>query len=345
MRMIRRGLVAALALATAIAAPAATPNRGELAAAVKAAHAANVKALQDWIALPTIAAEKINVVEGAEHMRRLALDAGFQQATVVPTTGVPGVFATLDAGARDCIGLYFMYDVKHYDPAEWSSPPLEARIVDRPGEGKAIVGRGAVNQKGPEIAFLAALKAFKTTGRKLPVNVVLVAEGEEEIGSPNFKQVIANPAVLPALRKCVGVFIPGAGQSSTGSASVELGAKGVVELQLISSGEKWGRGPTKDVHSSLMASVDSPVWRLVKALGTLVKDDGHTPAVAGWFEHVKPLTERQKTLIAEAAAKDNEAEVMKGLGLKKWIADEDFVTAMQRLASQPTINIQGLVSG
>ena len=57
-----------------------------------------------------------------------------------------------------------MYDVKQYDPAEWSSPPLEARIVDKPGVGKVIVGRGATNTKGPQIALLAALHAFKAAG-------------------------------------------------------------------------------------------------------------------------------------------------------------------------------------
>ena len=65
---------------------------------------------------------------------------------------------TLDAGAAKTVGLYFMYDVKQFDPAEWTSPPLEGKLVDKPGLGKAIVGRGAVNQKGPESAFLAALK-------------------------------------------------------------------------------------------------------------------------------------------------------------------------------------------
>ena len=119
-------------------------------------------------------------------------------------TACPGVFATLDAGAEDTLALYFMYDVKHYDPAEWSSPPLEGRIVDRPGEGKAIVGRGAVNQKGPETAFLAALHAFKAAGVKLPVNLVLVAEGEEEIASPHFSQIVTQPDVRAALEKAVG---------------------------------------------------------------------------------------------------------------------------------------------
>ena len=105
-----------------------------------------------------------------------------------------------------------MYDVKHYDPAEWSSPPLEGRIVDRPGEGKAMVGRGAVNQKGPETAFLTALRAFKASGVKLPVNLVLVAEGEEEIASPNFPRSSPIREVRAALSKAVGIIIPSAGQ-------------------------------------------------------------------------------------------------------------------------------------
>ncbi len=106
-----------------------------------------------------------------------------------------------------------------------------------------------------------------------------------------------------------------------------LGAKGAVELQLISSGEKWGRGPNKDIHSSLMANVDSPVWHLIKALNTLVADDGHTPAIDGWFENVKPLTARQKELIAADVAAGNEADDMKVLGIKHWYKDEDYLTA------------------
>jgi acetylornithine deacetylase/succinyl-diaminopimelate desuccinylase-like protein len=313
--------------------------------AIRADEKPAIERLQKWIALPTIANMGINHAEGANYMRQVALDAGFQQAKVVETTGVPAVFATLDAGAPVTLGIYFMYDVKHYDPAEWNSPPLEARLVDRPGEGKAIVGRGAVNQKGPETAFLAAVRAFKTAGVKLPVNLVLVAEGEEEIGSPNFPRALSNPEVKAALSKAAGIFIPSADQSSTGSVSLSLGAKGVIEVQLISSGEKWGRGPNKDIHSSLMANVDSPAWRLVKALNTLIADDGFTPAIDGLFENVKPLTARQKEIITEEVAAGNEADDKKSLGLKVWAKDEDYLTSSLRLASQPTVNIQGLVSG
>lgn len=344
MRPFRAAVVAALLASIAVPSSAQTPNRAQLAGSVKASHDANLKRLQDWIAQPTIAAEKVNVDGGAEYMRKLLLDAGFQQAKVVQTDGVPGVFATLDSGAPKTLGIYFMYDVKQYVPSEWSSPPLEGKLVER-SEGKAVIGRGAVNQKGPETAFLAALHAFKDTGRKLPVNLVLVAEGEEEIGSPHFRQIVANPEVQAAMSKAIGVFIPGAGQENNGATTIDLGAKGVIEVQLISSGENWGRGPAKDIHSSLKANVDSPVWRLVKALNTLVAEDGQTPAIDGWFDNVKPLTARQKQLIAEGVSKSDEADIKKQLGIKHWYKDEDYLTASYRLASQPTVNIEGLVSG
>ncbi len=346
MRMIWTMLGAgALAITSAADARPGDKGRDKVAAAIRADHDAAIQRLRQWIALPTIANMGVNHKEGAEYMRQLALDAGFQQAKVIPTDGVPGVFATLDAGAEDTLAIYFMYDVKHYDPAEWSSPPLEGRIVDRPGEGKVMVGRGSVNQKGPETAFLMALRAFKTAGVKLPVNLVLVAEGEEEIASPNFSQVVGQPEVRAALEKAVGIVIPSAGQSVDGKVTLLLGAKGAIELQLISSGEKWGKGPKKDIHSSLMANVDSPAWHLIKALNTLVADDGHTPAIDGWFENVKPLTARQKELIAADVAASNEADAKKVLGIKSWYKNEDFLTATYRLASQPTVNIQGLVSG
>src|SRR6266436_2105521 len=86
-------------------------------------HDEAVKRLQDWIGQVSIAAENRGYPEGAEYMAKLARDAGFQQATVINTDGKPGVFATLDAGAPKTVGLYFMYDVKQFDPAEWTSPP------------------------------------------------------------------------------------------------------------------------------------------------------------------------------------------------------------------------------
>lgn len=338
------GMAAVIAL---MAAPLAaeTPERAKIEAVVAAQHDASVKALKDWIALPTIAAEKRGTPEGAEYMRKLALDAGFQQAKIIPTDGVPAVFATLDAGAKTTVGVYFMYDVKQFDPAEWDTPPLEGTLKQREGEGLVLYGRGAVNQKGPEMAFLAAIKAIQASGRKLPVNLVLVAEGEEEVASTHFDQVVAVPEVQAALSKAVGVFIPAANQSKDGSAGITLGAKGAVEFQLVVGGETSDRYPKTDVHSSNHARIENPAWRLVKALDTLVADDGHTPAIDGWFENVQPLTARQKELIAESAKPGLEAQEKTSLGVGRWIGDEDYVTSLERFYSQPTVNIQGLVAG
>lgn len=335
---------ALLALAGSGIAQAANADLAAIKGEVAKRHDESVKRLQDWIALPSIAAEDLNSREGAEYMAKLARDAGFQKVEILDTDGKPGVFATLDAGAKKTVGLYFMYDVKQFDPAEWSSPPLEARIVDKPGIGKAIVGRGAVNQKGPQSAFLAALHAIRGAGRKMPVNLVLVAEGEEEIGSPHIGQLVHRPEVEAALAGTVGVFMPSASQDLDGMVTVSLGAKGVVELELVASGEKWGRGPAKDIHSSLKAMVDSPAWRLVKALDTLVSADGNTITVEN-YPVAPPISAEEKAMIAAATAVRSEERLKKQLGVPRWIDDLSWQAANERLVSQPTINIEGLVGG
>jgi acetylornithine deacetylase/succinyl-diaminopimelate desuccinylase-like protein len=320
-------------------------DKAAVLAQIPQMHAANIKRLQEWIALPSIAAENRNFPQGPEHMATLARDAGFTGVKLIPTSGKPGVFGKIDAGANTTMAIYFMYDVKQFVPEEWSSPPLEARLVQKAGLGTVCMGRGAVNQKGPENSFLSALMAFKAAGKKLPVNLVLVCEGEEEIASPHFQEVIKNPEVMAELKKCAGVFMPEAGQDRDGGVQVSLGAKGVVELELISSGEKWGRGPAHDVHSSLEAQVDSPSWHLVQALNTLVEKDGHTPAVEGFFEKAKPLTAVQEQMIRDHAAKSPEATQKQALGVQRWVHDKSWVDSLLLLESKPTINIEGLVAG
>jgi len=305
----------------------------------------SLKRLQTWIRQPSIAAENRGMNEGCELTMQMLREAGFAQVTKVPTDGHPGIFATLDAGAPKTVGLYFMYDVKQVDPAEWSSPPWDAALVDKPGLGKVIIGRGAVNQKGPEATFLAALHAIRAAGRKLPVNFVFVAEGEEEIGSPHFPQVVHRPDILAALKKCNGVFMPFPSQGLDGEVTQFLGAKGVVELELISSGAKWGRGPRKDVHSSNKARLDSPAWHLVEALATLVSPDGNDPVIEGFAAKARPLSDAEKKMIAEAARRLNEAEAKKLLGVQHWVHDVSWQESLELLASRPTVNIEGLVGG
>src|SRR5438477_5213179 len=282
--------------------------------------------------------------EGCDLMMRMAREAGFQTATRIDTAGHPGVFATLDAGAARTFGLYFMYDVKQADPAEWSSPPFDAAIVEKPGFGRVVMGRGAVNQKGPEAAFLAALHAIRGAGKKMPINIVLVAEGEEEIGSPHFRQVVNHPEVAAALRKTVGVVMPGAGQDPDGNVSVLLGAKGVVEVELIASGEMWGRGPGIDVHSSNRARLDSPAFHLVQALATLVNADGD-PAIDGFGREARPATAAEREMLDDAATKMSERTAKSMTGAARWSHDLPWRATLERFMFTPTVNIEGLVAG
>ena len=343
----RDTIVGTTAAAALWAAPAlaASGDAKRIRAALEAQHDANIVRLQRWIANPTIAAEGRNVTGGASYLADMLREVGFQSATVIPTSGVPGLFATMDNGAKRTLGLYFMYDVKQFVADEWSSPPLEGRLIDKPGLGRCIVGRGAENQKGPENNVISALAAMKAAGIRPPVNLVLVAEGEEEIASPHFLEIVSQPQVAAALKRCEGIYIPSASQDESGSVGVELGAKGAVELQLIASGERWGRGPAKDIHSSLYAMVDSPAWHLIHALATLTDPTGTRPAVDGWFEKVRPMTAREIEITRANAAASSEAEFKKAYGVQHFIGDLDWQAANQRLVSQPTINIQGLTGG
>jgi acetylornithine deacetylase/succinyl-diaminopimelate desuccinylase-like protein len=193
--------------------------------------------------------------------------------------------------------------------------------------------------------MLAALHAIRGAGRKLPVNLVLVAEGEEEIGSPHFPQIVRRPEVQQALSKCTCIFMPSAVQGLDGIVTVSLGAKGVIELELVSSGEKWGHGPRKDVHSSNKARLDSPAWHLVQALHTLVSADGNEPAIEGFADKALPISASEKAMVADAAKRMDEAQAKKLLGVEHWVNDVGWIEALERLVSRPTVNIEGLVGG
>ncbi len=157
---------------------------------IKRRHDQTVAPLQEWIRQPSIAAENRGVNEGCELTMRMLRDAGFQRVERSRPMASPA-FLRRSMPARGARS------------ASTSCTTSSRRIrrnghrrrgrracVDLPDLGKVVMGRGAVNQKGPQSAFLAALHAIRDAGRKLPVNLVLVAEGEEEIGSPHFPQVV-----------------------------------------------------------------------------------------------------------------------------------------------------------
>jgi acetylornithine deacetylase/succinyl-diaminopimelate desuccinylase-like protein len=348
--LVGTGAAAAVALAArgAAGAKAAAPTSApaEVHAEIEKALPQTVERIQRWIRQPSVSAQNVGITECCELTMELAREAGFQTVKKMPTAGHPGVFATLDAGAKRTLGLYFMYDVQPVDEKEWISPPWKAELVDLPEIGKVIMGRGAVNQKGPQGALLSALHAIRAAKQKLPVNLVLVAEGEEELGSPHFGEVVLHKEVVKALKRTSGVVMPGAQQSLSGSVAIRLGAKGIVYLELHASGARWGRGPMKrDLHSGSAAVVDSPVWRLIGALATMHGADGNEPVIDGITDAVRPTTDFEKQLYDAMAAREDEAELKKSMGVDRWIGDADERTMLERFGQRPTLNIDGIWAG
>src|SRR5438445_139101 len=130
-----------------------------------------------------------------------------------------------------------------------------------------------------------------------------------------------------------------------GQVTITLGAKGVIECELVSSGERWGRGPRQDIHSSNKARVDSPAWHLVQALATLVSADGNEPTIENFMNKARPLSADEKAMIAEAARRLDETAAKKLLGVEHWVRDVSWPEALELLMSRPTVNIEGLVGG
>ena len=172
-------------------------------------------------------------------------------------------------GARSA--LYFMYDVKQANPRGVVLAAVGSAARRHAELGKVVMGRGAVNQKGPQSAFLAALHAIRAAGRKMPVNLVLVAEGEEEIGSPHFPQVVLASPVREALAKCEGIFMPEAAQDLDGNVHDLARRQGHRRAASWSRAARSGGAVRRRTCTRAIArALDSPAWHLVQALNTLV---------------------------------------------------------------------------
>ena len=321
--------------------------KDDVIAKIAGQHDQTVKMLQDWIALPSIAAENRGYPQGAEYMAKLARDAGFQRVDLVPTAGKPGVFATLDAGAPNWLGIYFMYDVKQFDPAEWSSPPLEARLVDKPGLGKVIVGRGATNTKGPQVGVSSPRCTHsRRPAQKLPVNIVLVCEGEEEIGSPNFHadrlQARGRSGAAQMPRRHHSARQPGVSTARSRSTSAQRASSSWSSCRAERSGGAARR------RTCTRASRRS--WTVRHGISFRRSTRSCRPTVTrrpstGSSTRFARCRRGRSRFSRRRFRSGTKRSTKKALGVDHWFKDESWHDSLVRLVTQPTINIEGLVGG
>lgn len=302
-------------------------------------HLAN---LQRWLRQPSVSAQNIGIQKMAEMLRDDLRALGFQEAELVPTSGHPGVWGYYDAGAETTLMVYLMYDVQPVNPEDWRSPPFEANVVET-DLGEVLMARGATNQKGPERAFLNALESIVAVQGKLPVNLMVAAEGEEELGSPHYPEIVDR--YEDRLRESVGVFFPYNAQNEEGETQLNLGVKGILYMEMEAVGGERG-GPTRaEIHGSYKAIVDSPVWRLVHALASLTSADGNTILVSGYYDDIREPTLEEQKLMNGVLAKWNEAVVKESLGVERWIEGISGETVLLRHLYEPTLNIDGIWGG
>ena len=323
--------------------PAYAGNHERVYAHIDANLDAHVAKLQRWLRQPSISAQNVGIEDMAQLVMGDFRAMGFSEVERVATDGHPGVWAYYDAGAPKTLLVYMMYDVQPVNPEDWQSPPFEARIVDHP-TGKAIMARGATNQKGPQRAFLNALESIIAVDGTLPVNLMITAEGEEELGSPHYPQIV--DAYEERLRAADGVIFPMNMQSPDGAVNLFLGVKGIVYWELEAKGGAWGGPVTSEIHGSYKAALDSPVWRLVKALSLLTSPDGNTALVPGFYDDVRPPTEEEQALIAAGLRNgDRTDQLASAFGIQRWMDDAGPLERTMELTYTPTLNIDGLYAG
>jgi acetylornithine deacetylase/succinyl-diaminopimelate desuccinylase-like protein len=303
----------------------------------------HVERLQKWIRQPSISNSGEGIQESAEMVKGFFDELGCQQSKVYDTGvtewGLPGnpvVYAKCDEGAPKTVVIYWQYDTMPVtQPDNWKVPPFEARIIPDQGFKKVLVARGAANSKGPEMAVYNALMSVRQVRGKLPVNVIFVAEGDEErmdIGLRNF------------VRDHQDLF-KGADSMISEGGTVGGGSEGCVYIQLTTSGKAWGRGPVEsDIHGSNKRSVDSPAWRHIKMLSSLVSDDGNTPLIKGWKDDWVPPTPEALARLHKRADKQDLKEMAANLGVARYIADNPFdVLRMQ--TTETSFNMDGIWGG
>jgi acetylornithine deacetylase/succinyl-diaminopimelate desuccinylase-like protein len=327
-------------------ADAVAPYRGNHAAAyayIDANLAAHVEQLRRWVRQPSVSAQSRGIQEMAELLAADLRELGFKEVTLVPTSGHPGVFGYYDAGAKKTLVVYMMYDVQPEETG-WSVPAFDGALVDT-DLGRVLKARGATNQKGPERAFLNALEAIVKTEGKPPVNIIVAAEGEEELGSPHYPEIVERYEAR--LKAAEGVFFPMNSQDAAGGVSLPLGVKGIVAFELQAKGGAHG-GPTRaEIHSSLKAIVDAPALRLAQALASLTSPDGNTILVPGYYDAIRPPSLEEQRLVNGAAKKEagREAVIKKTLGVERFIGDASGRDLLARWLFTTTINVNGMWSG
>jgi acetylornithine deacetylase/succinyl-diaminopimelate desuccinylase-like protein len=292
-----------------------------------------IEELKEYLAIPSISAlpeHKDDVRRCAEWSADALRRIGMQNVRLIETPGFPVVYADwLGAEGAPTILFYGHYDVQPVDPLNlWESPPFEATVRD--GE---IYARGAVDDKGQVFMHFKAIEAHLKQNGRLPVNIRVILEGEEEVGSKNLDDFIkANQAQLAA----DVVVISDSPMFDRGIPSICYGLRGMAYFQIDL------RGTKSDLHSgSFGGAVVNPNMALVQLLAQM-KDKGGRVKIPGFYDDVRELSAEERE--AWKRLPFNERRYAKELGAPKLYGESGYST-LERVWARPTFEINGMIGG
>jgi acetylornithine deacetylase/succinyl-diaminopimelate desuccinylase-like protein len=292
-----------------------------------------VRELVEWVEVPSVSSDPAragDVRRGAEHLLAEVKRLGAGRAEIWPTAGHPAVFAEwMQAPGKPTLLVYGHHDVQPVDPLnEWVSPPFAPAIRD----GR-LYGRGTVDDKGQVYIHTKAVESFIATAGRLPINVKLIVEGEEEVGSVHLDEVLRDHAAdLAADFVCVS----DTAMFGRGIPSLCVGLRGLAYLEIFVD------GPRGDLHSgSFGGGLANPINALARMIASLHDDDGRV-TVPGFYDAVVELTPAERAAIA--ALPFDEAGWLEATGAPA-IAGERGYSTLERIWARPTFDCCGISGG
>ena len=309
----------------------------KLLQAVDSALPASLDRLFAFLRIPSISAQPAHAKDcrqAAIWARDTLAEMGFT-ARLSETSGLPGVIAQNFSAGADAphVLFYGHYDVQPVDPLElWHTDPFDPQLVDAP-QGKRIVARGAVDDKGQVVSFMEACRAHLTTKGKLPVRLTVLLEGEEESGSPSLAELLNNEReTLKA--DFVMVADTNMWNRDTPAITTSLRGMAAIEVRL--------HGPSRDLHSGFYGGIAlNPIFALTQILGQM-KDANGRILIPGFYDNIPDVTPEQRE--AWAALGFNAEAYLADCGLQHPAGEADQLPLAQ-IWARPTAELNGLYGG
>jgi acetylornithine deacetylase/succinyl-diaminopimelate desuccinylase-like protein len=292
--------------------------------------------IRRFLQCPTVSAADDDMLAGAEFVVDL-MEAAGGTAEIIPSSGHPAVLGRIE-GDGPTLLRYGMYDVQPADEPGWTSLPFAAVTANVSGVGPSIVARGAANSKGSLASFLLALASARRVS-DLPANIVVLVDGEEELGSPNLPRVMSERRSELAAEAAFDMDLTADRQDIS---EVYLGCKGIVSFILSCSGGEWGGPVDRALHSSAGAVVASPAWSLTRAL-TALDDAAGRNAIDGLGPATVPPEDEE---LLEALARDFDPEAhLEESNALAYRGPDDVRSLLTALMYEPVLNLNGFSAG